>query len=242
MKASKVISLILAVLIVGIMFSACEVNNKGPENTQPVESSTEGTEPVPPTTEKVPETTPKETEPSLASEEVKPSETVTEPAGEPQTLTLIAMEDAMVNFNKQGETSPTAPQMGLVGSEGNEKFGFFKFEVSGVTGEIDSAIFNVYCASTKAGVDGNTEVWSVGNSWTEQALSWETMPEKDEKIGEFKTPNDGEWAEVDLTDYIKGDGTYSFILIPTGEGRGFLATKDTDKGAELRPNLVINTK
>ena len=90
---------------------------------------------------------------------------------------------------------------------------YFKFAVSGTTGVIQNAILRVY--STSSTVDGPA-VYATTNTWTETGITWNTQPSLTSSVLDDKAAiATGVWIEYNVTAQVTGNGTYSFVLVPT---------------------------
>jgi len=107
------------------------------------------------------------------------------------------------------------------------------FSVSGITGTIQSATLRVYSSSFT--VDGPT-VFATANDWTETGIDWSTRPAIiSSGLDTIGAISNHTWAEYNVTAQVTGDGTYSFVLVPTStDAVSFSAREGNDP-----PQLVI---
>lgn len=109
-----------------------------------------------------------------------------------------------------------------------------KFSVSGITGTIQSAILRVY--STSSTVDGPT-VYATGTSWTETGITWATRPARTSSVLDDKAAiATGVWVEYNLTAQVTGNGTYSFVLVPTSTD----AVSFSSREGTQPPQLILS--
>lgn len=132
-------------------------------------------------------------------------------------LTVNPIDDAHVK-----SSSPTSNYGSLATIQIRETsepryHGYFKFEVAGLTGVVQSATLRLYV--TDASNDGGS-VYAVSNNyadnsgeWLESGLNWNNAPTLP------ATPLDaagvttaGQWVELDVTTAVSGNGTFSFGL------------------------------
>jgi flagellar hook assembly protein FlgD len=97
---------------------------------------------------------------------------------------------------------------------------YLKFNVTGLTGPVQSAKLRLKCSNGSA--DGGS-VFPVSNDykntstpWLESGLNWNNAPEiTGSALKSAGTVSDGQIVELDITAAITGDGTHSFALTTT---------------------------
>jgi hypothetical protein len=117
---------------------------------------------------------------------------------------------------------------------------YLKFEVSGITGAVQSAKLRLYV--TDASSDGG-EVYLVSNdlqgtttAWRENTLKWNNAPAiNGSALSAAGAVSVGNWVELDVTSALPGNGTLSFALKSEVSNTVFYNSKE---GAN-KPELVI---
>ena len=115
---------------------------------------------------------------------------------------------------------------------------FLKFDVSGLSGTVDSATLRLYV--TDAGPDSGA-VYAVGNNyrntttlWVETGLNWNNAP----VISGAPLDSAGaavrkQWLEWDVTAAITGNGVYSFGLRNANRNAVHFSSTEGTKPPEL---------
>jgi hypothetical protein len=98
-------------------------------------------------------------------------------------------------------------------TDGLTRHGYVKFHLTGINGTVTDARLRLYSAGSN--FSGGLSVYGVSViDWTEEAITWNNRPVIDgtllDSIGSI---SEGTWGELDVTDYITGDGIYSLGLI-----------------------------
>jgi hypothetical protein len=170
---------------------------------------------------------------SLAAEAVQPSATATEkPAGTP--LTFVAEADAQVNEANPDTNYGSSTYLQVDGAPEPGVESFMRFTVTGVSGAIQTARLRVYDA-TNASKNG-PGVYATEASWTEDAITWKTRPARLSGMLDNKDSIDtNAWAEYDVTSWVKGNGSFSFVLVADSNDA---ATFSSRQGSQP-PELVI---
>jgi hypothetical protein len=115
---------------------------------------------------------------------------------------------------------------------------YLKFDVSGLTGTIQSARLRLF--ATNGSADGPA-VAGAGSAWTETTLNWSNKPAAtgaavDDRVGVGKNV----WIEWNVTPLVTGNGTVSFVLSQPGtDGADFHSREAA--APDLRPQLVVTT-
>src|SRR6266545_4788690 len=158
----------------------------------------------------------------------------------PPQLTFAPSADAQVQDNKPSNNYGTLNTIELRNSP--QKFNsYLKFNVTGVTGMIQSAKLRLYVADA-SNVGGS--IYAVSNnyrgsttSWTETGLNWNNAPTLPatalNTVGAVAL---GTWVDFDVTAAIQGNGTYSFGLSTTVKDNVAYNSKEATTNP---PTLVI---
>ena len=141
--------------------------------------------------------------------------TVTTPPP-PTTLTFIPPHDAWVRSSSPSSNFGARPELSVRGGNQTTR-SYLKFNVSGVTGAVQSATLRLRVID--AGPDGGS-VFSVSNNfagtstpWTESGLTWNNAPAPSgSALDAAGSVSVNTWVELDVTSAITGNGTFSFAL------------------------------
>jgi len=89
---------------------------------------------------------------------------------------------------------------------------YIRFNVSGVTGTIQSATLRLWVTN---GSSNGPSIYGTDNTWTETGITWNNRPAPTTGvIANVDAMTAGTWTEYDLSGYVTGDGTYSFVFQP----------------------------
>ena len=126
--------------------------------------------------------------------------------------TFLSVADAQVSEANPSTNYGNATYLQVDGAADPDVESFIRFTVTGVSGIIQSAKLRVY-DSTNATNNGPA-VYATGTTWTESALTWKSRPARTsgELDNKGSIPTNA-WAEYDVTSQVKGNGTFSFVLV-----------------------------
>ncbi len=83
-----------------------------------------------------------------------------------------------------------------------------KFNITGLNGRrVNSAMLRVYCTD---GSLGGGRFYSTTNNWSEESLAWNNAPPAFTLLGYLGFVYPGRWYQVNVTGFVRGEGTYSF--------------------------------
>jgi hypothetical protein len=118
-----------------------------------------------------------------------------------------------------------------------EKVAYFKFNVAGLSGAVDSAKLRLHCVNGSS--SGGTLYSLSDTGWGESALTFNNRPAVDgPQLGELGPVNVGDTVEVDVTSAILGTGTYSFAIASDYWNRAEYSSRED---AAHPPVLIITT-
>jgi beta-glucanase (GH16 family) len=109
---------------------------------------------------------------------------------------------------------------------------YLKFDVQGLNGAtIQTAKLRVYALDTAS---SGYEVKSVpDNSWSESKVTYNNSPSFKTNLGQSGSFGSNAWTSVDVTSYVKGQGTYSFALV-NYQNNGFnLGSRESSNPPQL---------
>jgi hypothetical protein len=113
--------------------------------------------------------------------------------------------------------------------------GYLKFDVSGTVGTVSKATLRLFARTTHATPVAVSKV--ADNSWVESSITYSNAPTIGATIGSSGAQTSGQWASVDVTSGVNGNGTYSFAVTTTSStSRSF----DSKEGAN-KPELIVET-
>jgi hypothetical protein len=114
---------------------------------------------------------------------------------------------------------------------------YLRFDVSGLGGApVQSALLYIYANSANA--TGFSVQAEASNSWTENQITFANAPAIGNTINGSKAFSAGTWVEVDISSYIKAEGTYSLVLSSTSSTSTNLASR---QDATHAPELALST-
>ena len=150
------------------------------------------------------------------------------------TVTFTPEADSWVDEAAPGTNNGTSARL-RTDTSPDRREAFLRFAVNGLTGSVTSAKLRLYASD---GSSNGPAVYATSNDWSEMGLTWTNKP------GPVGTPSDDlgsitkdTWVELDVTPLVTGNGTYSFILVPTSsDGADFHSRQGSNK-----PQLVVTT-
>ncbi|MEZ4662549.1 MAG: DNRLRE domain-containing protein [Caldilineaceae bacterium] len=146
------------------------------------------------------------------------------------SLTFGAVADARV-LAANPDTNYGALARLDIDSPGEESY--IRFNVSGVTGPVQSAIMRLYVGNGSSDGPG---IYGTDNSWSETGITWNNRPAATTgALANIGAAGRDTWAEYDLTAHITGDGTYNFVFLPDSSD----GIKFESREGSPAPELVI---
>ena len=151
----------------------------------------------------------------------------------PSIVTLSPTDDASIYQNSADQNLGSATSLETDNSPVNHFL--LKFAVSGVgTRQVTAARLRLYCVS---GSDNGGQFHSAGNDWSESTVTWNTAPGAIAPLASLGSVAKGGWYEVDLTNYITGDGVYSLrVTSSSADGADYISSEGS---ASRVPQLVL---
>lgn len=159
------------------------------------------------------------------------------PPGARTTKTFAITGDTYVDQGRPGSNFSGSTRI-LIDSDtgrGMDRHGYVKATVSGISGVVDRAMLRFWVANPTVNgprVYRTTTTWSVGS------VTWRTRPAR---VGSYASDagaiSAGRWVDLDVTQIVRANGTYAFILVPTsGDGLSL----ESRQGAH-QPRLIVQT-
>jgi hypothetical protein len=121
-------------------------------------------------------------------------------------------DDTYANEKSASETHGTETVLKYKNDSGARRQPYLKFTVSGTESPVIEAKLRLYNNLAAS----NVTLYDVSDtSWTEGSLTWNNKPAMGAVIQTITDPAADTWIEFDVTNYINGNGTYSFGLQTT---------------------------
>jgi hypothetical protein len=164
--------------------------------------------------------------------------TVTTPSTE--TLTFASAADARVQEANPTTNFGAANYLRADGGTDLDVESYLIFNVSGITGTVQSARLRLYAYS---GTSDGPSVHTTSSAWFETgpgAITWSNRPGRTsgplDNKGAIAT---GSWVEFNVTPAVNGNGSYGFNIAPaSNDGVDF----HSREAASLRPQLVLTVQ
>jgi hypothetical protein len=161
----------------------------------------------------------------------------TQTATAPPPSTFAPVADAYTLSTNPTQNYGSASVLNIRDSSSPYYRTYLKFDVSGLSGTVMSAILRLWVSDTS--VDYG-QVGSVSNSWTETGLTWNNQPSMPMSFLTVSGPENG-YVTVDVWSEITGNGTYSFGIQSLSTDLAAFASRE-DSNADHRPLLTITTQ
>jgi uncharacterized repeat protein (TIGR02543 family) len=149
--------------------------------------------------------------------------------------TFGPVADAYVDSVNTGTNYGSNPSIRVDGSSPVQN-SYLRFTVAGTKGKVTGATLRVYANS--AGVQGYEAKRVSDNSWGESTINYSNAPAIGSLIGGSGVFGAATWTAVDVSSYVSGNGTYSFVLTtPSATGINLSSREGSNA-----PQLVVTTK
>ncbi|NUT97974.1 MAG: DNRLRE domain-containing protein, partial [Saccharothrix sp.] len=162
------------------------------------------------------------------------------PSAAAATSTFTPSADTHVDNSAAGTNYGTSGQLGVDGSP--IKRMFLKFVVSNVSGTVTSAKLRVHTDNVTgaASPNGGTFKSMTNTTWSETGVTYNNQPAIDgATLGSLGSVAQNAWYEVDVTSYVKGNGTFSIgVTSSSGDGADY---DSRESGSTTAPQLVVTT-
>lgn len=198
-----------------------------------------------PTTTPTPSTVPgpsplPSTVPSAVASSTAPPTPSAIPSPTPPTWVFAPAADTYVVQASPNSNYGAATTLSMRQRLSTSEVPFLKFVVAGVSGTVARARVRVYVTK---GAGESTMLYRAANTyaggsvpWTESGLTWSNADLAGTEIGSFALTA-GQWATVDVTDVVSGNGTFSFAMLNAPNLRGGINAREGSRA----PELVIET-
>jgi hypothetical protein len=120
------------------------------------------------------------------------------------------------------------------GNANNSEEALVMFDVSGITGSVQSATLRVYVTNATS---NGPEIIPTTTDWEENVVTWNDKPAAiGGVIFDAGSIPSGAWYEFDVTSWVTGNGAHSFNLVPqSNNGLNF----DSREAPATAPELVV---
>jgi hypothetical protein len=162
---------------------------------------------------------------------IAPTEVTTVPSTPPKVSVLA---DARVQ-----ESTPTTnygtSQLRTDGGSDPDVESYLRFSVGAFLGRIQSAKLRVHASS---GTLNGPAVYTTSNAWSERGITWSNRPGRTSVARDDKGAiGANSWVEYDVTPFVRGNGTYSFVLATSSRDNVDFFSRESS----LKPRLVVST-
>ena len=155
----------------------------------------------------------------------------------PPEVRFVPIADGYVRSTRPLARFGQAPEL-LVRRAASVYRSFLKFQLNNLHAPVVQARLRLYVTDRAA---NGGSVYSISNllkdgstPWDETNLSWETAPEVDDApLAQLGTVELNTWVEVNVTQAISGDGTYSFAVVSDAEELARYASRESAHPPEL---------
>ena len=121
-----------------------------------------------------------------------------------------------------------------IDSPGEESY--IRFTVSGAGPTVFAALLRVYVSNGSSDGPG---VYGTTNSWSETGITWNNRPAPTTgAIDNIGSVSRDVWVEYDVTAYVTGNGTYSFVFQPDSSNGVRFESREGDPPPELFLSFV----
>ena len=164
---------------------------------------------------------------------VRGSATEQKPDVEVKESTIVAVEDTfVVNTGAVDNGKDDLVRLKKMDSQKRTRNAYFKFDTATLADtDVFTATLKLYCHYTSAKAEHSSGryiiMYSTSADWKESSFTWDTQPEKLEKIIAFVDTTayqSNQWVEIDITEYVKNHAGEVISIVLCDEG------KDNDEG------------
>jgi len=151
----------------------------------------------------------------------------------PSTFTILADTDARVERANPNRNHGSSTE--LASDRSPERETLIRFDVAGVTGNVQSAKVRVYVTD---GSPNGPAIYATGSNWTESGVTWNNRPARISGALDDKGRVRIGWVDFDVSKQVTGNGTYSFALASSSADG---ITMYSSERAGFAPQLVVTT-
>ncbi|WP_420632226.1 DUF7594 domain-containing protein [Candidatus Leptofilum sp.] len=224
-------------------FAADVTGNITPTATPtPGPSPTPTNTPIPPTATNTPVPTDTPTvgpSPTVTNTAVPPTATntpaPTDTPGPVSSFTFITEADAAVLSNRPTNNLGLSQQ--LTTDATPEMYSLVRFNVTGLGGSVADATLRLFVQSDST--PGFAILQVADNSWVETAVTHATAPANGSLINSSGSFTAGTWVEIDVSNYVTGDGLFSFAVTSSDGNRLMFSSREGTNPPELLVNVNL---
>lgn len=160
------------------------------------------------------------------------------------TVTFTPISDAQVKSDSATTNYGTLATLRLRGNSTTMYRTYLKFNVSGLSGPIQSAKVRLFAVTQNSNDGGgiylvNNNYLNTTTPWSETALIWNNAPTiSGSPLSSVGAVTANSWVEYDVTAAITGDGVYSFGIMNNSTTSAYFASKESTNPVNP-PQLVI---
>ena len=148
-------------------------------------------------------------------------------------FTLFPVADAYISKPKPNSNFGASNMLRVYG--GPLGASYLRFEIQGLSGTVKRATLRLYAHNDS---NDGVQVRTVpDNAWDESAITYGNAPPIGDLIASSEPFQSKQWTSLDLTSLIRGNGTYSIVLITFNNMPFSLASRDAIPAH--RPELVV---
>jgi hypothetical protein len=152
------------------------------------------------------------------------------PGTKPVATTFAAVADTYVEQSNASTNFGGSTTLYL--DQAPDQQVLLRFSVAGLAGPVSSAKLRLYVINPSS--DGPA-LYRTSDAWQEHSVTWNTRPSPmGAAIKDLAAVSTG-WLSIDVTSAVTGNGTYSFLLIPTSTDGVDFSSKETSN----QPQLIV---
>ncbi len=149
------------------------------------------------------------------------------------TMTFTPVADAYVSASYPSTNYGTGTTLRVDGSP--DVHSYLRFSLSGLSGQtITAATLRIY--ANTGSTSGLTARAVSDNTWGETTITYNNMPALGTSLGSSTAVTAGTWVSMDVSAFVKAEGTYSLGVITPGGTAISLASRESGANA---PQLVL---
>lgn len=155
------------------------------------------------------------------------------------TTVLTPREDTRVAESSPNSNYRGSTELRAEGGSDPDIVSFLRFSVSAIPGDIYRVTLRLFVPNQNGyGTTDAPQVYRVGGSWTESAVTWNNRPSRGgEAIDDAGAVQPGTWVEYDLTEIVSNNATLNFGLYSTSTDVVVFSSRE----GVNPPQLVITT-
>ena len=154
------------------------------------------------------------------------------------SLTFVSVADARVREAYPNTNYGTSSLLEVDDNPRSESY--LRFDVKGISGTVQSAKLRLY--ATDGSPDGPA-VYATDNTWSETGITWNNRPARIGSATDDKgSVASSVWIEYEVTRLVGGDGSYSFVMVPTSTNGVDWSSRQTTRQPQLVLTVASSTE